>query len=125
MRKWIYIDGYSIGGSDPYAYTQSSSHPLIFEFKNSVYYLYQYDKRIEDYDLYSKDVYEYESNDVIGLYGFSEYLFILERVSDSSGNLILKTELDDYEMWFILADQVDWERSPEISESGGANFYFK
>ena len=133
MTMWIDISGYDLSNAEAYykesKYSSDHNH-LYRDFKNGVMYGYEHKKGTSKQDLGGTFPYQVLNNDSLTVSGTT--ITIVERVSDKNGNLIIKamvtythygtTESEEY--WFILADQVDWEKSPEVSGDKEI-FYFK
>lgn len=133
MTMWIDISGYDFGNAEAYykesKYSSDHNH-LYRDFKNGVMYGYEHKKGTSEQDLGATYPYQILNNDTLTVSGTT--ITIFERVSDKNGNLVIKamvtythygsTESDEY--WFILADQVDWEKSPVVSGEK-ESFYFQ
>lgn len=132
---WISVNSYNGTTSDfTYAcfknskYSNNHGH-TFFEFKNNVLYQYMHSEGTQAKELYTTYSYQLVSNDCIKADGVT--FTIIDRIIDDDGNLVLKIMLtnhpyssDSTELWVVLAEQVDWEKSPEVSGDKEI-FYFK
>lgn len=134
MHTWVEITEYSIGKAESNAtYTEMGHYHRIYNFKDCVLKSYsRYESKATDHKnltehLDSVSNYTIINNDSISLKGSS--LTIIERVHDDNGNLILKVMFGSSEKWFILEEQINWDKSPQIEdfENGWKiyTYYFK
>ena len=110
---WIQITKYKTAQQITYAtFLNYKNNQKTYRFKDGV--RYEYTNYFAE-TLQSTTNYTIINNDAILIE--DKTFTIYNRVYDDKGNLILKTMCDTDEMWFVLKEQIDWERSPKI-ESG-------
>lgn len=132
MTEWIEVTKYSIANKDAYATFAESGHVHeIYKFKDNVFYDYScFEKRktSDEYKLQKTSNYSIVNNDSINKNGSA--ITIFDRIYDYNGNLIIKAMFGGAEKWFILKEQIDWDKSPEIEDLNhngwkSYKYYFK
>lgn len=136
MLTWVEITSYDIKkGASNATYEEQGYEHCIYKFKAGT--LYSYSRYEGKEGVTNKDVtqdlkytlnYTVVNNDTANVNGKTWTIF--ERICDSNGNLVIKVKIGNKEKWFILKDQIDWEKSPEIDNSKGEFrncyiYYFK
>lgn len=113
MTKWIEVTEYSYNNKTA-TYKELGWEHCIYEFKSNVRYDYT---RFEELNLTGKyqlsrtNTYQIMSNDCISLDNGKTYT-IMERIVLPNNNLVIKALINRAEKWFVLEDQIDWEKSP-------------
>lgn len=123
---WVEITGYKIGTNNAYAkYEEGGKAHRIYAFRDGVMYYYG---RFETGDVeehknlklsYTAN-YSIINNDAVVVDGATWTIF--ERKFDQDGHLVIKVMAGSRERWYILEEQIDWTKSPEveaISPGGG------
>ena len=134
MYTFVEITGYSLSGTTPYVFFEEHGYShKIRMFKDKIYYdysRYETDENVDNKklteDLNGTESYTIINNDAISVDG--DTFTIFERVC-RDGRLILKTMWNNTERWYILEEQIDWNKSPSIEnvENGWKKYtyYFK
>lgn len=121
MTRWVRITGYSFKsgvGSVTYENYGGGNRPPVYEFKNNVLYIYFYvenDDGTGQYSLYKTKNYGIVNNDCVDI-GYGNVTIFERKVIN--GKLILKVMDDGDECWYVLEDQLDLSRPPEVEGSG-------
>lgn len=136
MHTWVEITAYDIGTENANAtYEEEGWEHCIYKLKDGTLYSYTryegkdgVDNKKLTQDLNYTLTYTVVNNDSANVDGKTWTIF--ERVCDNNGNLIIKVKIGNNEKWFIMEDQIDWEKSPEIDDSKGEfrnsyTYYFK
>ncbi len=133
MTKWIEITEYSFPNQSA-TYAEYGKQHRIWEFKNNLFNMYNRfeshtDNHKEFNNITQSHSYSIVNNDAINVEGHT--LTIYERKTDSNGHLIIKAMYKNTKKWFVLYEQIDWDKSPNIGDIENApawnsyTYYFK
>lgn len=122
MYTWVQVTSYSLDDENPHAtFTEKGYRHEVYTFKDGTVISYNRFETsgAEDHKNLTQTVdytssYTVVNNNTIEFDG--DTWTILERIIDD-GNIVLKVAIDSKQKYFILEEQIDWEKSPLIEDT--------
>ena len=123
MSTWVEVNDDSLYSENPYAsFTEKGHDHHIYKFENNIVYFYnrsESGKYTDNHDLTSTlsstNTYTIINNDAISVGGVT--WTIIDRFYNDAGNLVLSVMRGSTKRNFILAEQIDFNKSPAIEDT--------